>query len=357
MNDLARASVRRLRVGVVAEWDMERLSVGYETIRYVVSENLDALKASVPVCPTWVRGEWGSGKTHFLAYVRAVAAQRGIPSALVSLNAHGSALNHPQRFYPKLVDQVRLGQEVHGLRGLVLRLLESDHTRRALGEFARSRESGDLSRPLGELCALWETGDHLDVNGHWSFTVLLGADLSWADYGYKRAQAIDRIAAVGLMLRAVGLGGLAMVFDEAETIDQLWNIRSRVGAYGMLSRLCRMDAVWPVFGVTERFNRTAIMDAARVSNSALAGIEDARAFLESWQNDKFLVVEPPPISLSAARRLAENVAKIYSEAYPNGQIAARLIDGSVAEWRDNPSRNPRRLIRLVIGRLDQARQH
>lgn len=352
---LARAAIRRLRTGLVPYWELERLSVGYGKIKAVVDEGFEALLAGGGPQPLFIRGEWGSGKTHFLSFVRGVAKSRDFPAARVELNARSTALNFPQRFYSSIAESVSTAEQ-DGLRGILAEQLHNPETRNRLRVFANSGKAGDLNGPIHLLCDRYEKGEHLESMDDPAWAMLYGADLSWADYTYKREQAMARIGSLGRMFAAVGMDGLVIVLDEAETIDQLWNVRSRMSAYSVLGQLCRLDAVWPIFGITERFDRTIEGDLNRGALKYDFGTESAAWFLKSWQRGDFRILEPPGIDGRNARALATTVVRLYEAAYTDLSSDDRLIDRCVEDWLKNPGRNPRRLIRVLIHRLDASRQ-
>src|SRR5262249_8458494 len=148
---------------------------------------------------------------------------------------------------------------------------------------------------------------------HHAWRTLYGADLCWSDHSSKREKALLRIESIARLCRAVGQKGLVIVFDEAETIDQLWNIRSRLSAYSVLSRLCRMPAAWCVFGTTNRFDRSLETD---LNNGACeAAGSQPRDFLFRWQRREFATVEPPTMDTKSARSLARAVTSLYGVAY------------------------------------------
>ena len=95
---------------------------------------------------------------------------------------------------------------------------------------------------------------------HPAWTRLTGEDLSFADYSYLRDKALQRLQELARLSRAMGCRGLVVLFDEVETVDQLWNIVSRMGAYRVLGTLCRMKYVWCVFAITDRFERAIDSD-------------------------------------------------------------------------------------------------
>jgi hypothetical protein len=352
---LARAAIRRLRTGLVPYWELERLSVGYGKIKQVVNEGFDALQSGGSPDPLFIRGEWGTGKTHFLSFARGVAKSRDFPAARVDLNARSAALNYPQRFYSSIAETVSTSQH-EGLRAVLGHLLNDAAARARVRTFADSGKAGDLYGPLHVLCSRYERGENLELMDDPAWGTLYGTDLSWADYSYKREQATARIGSLGRLFAAVGMDGLVVVFDEAETIDQLWNVRSRMSAYVVLGRLCQLDAVWPIFGITERFELTIENDLDSGALQYDFASESATWFLKTWQKGQFNILEPPSVDARNARALARAVAKLYESAYSDLRADDRLIDRCVEEWLKNPGRNPRRLIRVLIHRMDAGRQ-
>ena len=349
---LERSVIRRLRAGVVPGAALEMLSVGYTPIASVVAQHVDELRAGGNLAPLFVRGEWGAGKSHFLTFARFIALKRGVASSTVALNARSAPLNYPQRFYPLVVSALECDEEERGLRALLSRWLRDAETRRRLNDFSSSTRAGDLGSPLRTLERIHEHGVPPVHDGEWAWTELLGGDLSWADYPYKRAQAIDRIQTLALMLRALGFGGLILAFDELETIDQLWSIRSRLVAYDVLGRLISMQGLWCLFAITDRFRRAVDDDLNRGIADWPNTSDKARRFLQSWRRTAFETLEPPSIDRQLGRILTRRVTDLYCAAHPAAQIDGGFVTSCVETWAPNPSRDPRRLIRLAVHRLD-----
>jgi len=354
MIDRERAAIRRLRAGVVPTWELERLSVGYDGVRAQVTTALRATRSGSHAQPLFVRGEWGTGKSHFLAYVRSASDAHGIPNAKVELNARFSALNYPQRFYRGLAETLRL-QARSGLQALILALLNDPSKRAKLAAFARSDAARHLKTPLSALVSRSERGEQFELVDDPVWFMLMGGDIAWADYPYKRNEALERMSVLGRLFAAVGLGGLVLVFDEAETIDQLWNIRSRLSAYDVLGRLCQLPSVWCVFGITERFDRVIQNDLDNNAAALSTVGPDGAWFMRAWSRSQLPTVTPPIVDGTNARDLAKAVVGLYGIAYPNTTVEDRTVHRCVEEWKANPSQNPRRLIRLLIHRLDAMR--
>jgi bacteriophage exclusion system BrxC/D-like protein len=349
----ARAAIRRLRTGVVPTWQFGSLSVGYEPVREIIRRSLTDLDGSCCAAPLFVRGEWGTGKSHFLSFARASAAREGFVCARVDLNARSFALSHPQRFLPALTDDMScLGHE--GVRSVIYGALDDASKRQQLQDCALNGATGDLRWPLLELYARYEAGERIELGNHSAWRIIQGADLCWSDHGSKREKALQRLQSLAILCRSIGWKGLVLLFDEAETVDQLWNVRSRLSAYSVLDRLCGMRSMWCIFGVTDRFQRTVEGD---LSYAAAHNLLESRSgqFLRHWRAGNFRIAEPPKVDGNGARRLARAVASLYGTAYEQSQNSEGIIDRCLAEWKRNPMRNPRRLVRLLIHALDNSR--
>jgi hypothetical protein len=329
--------------------EIERLSVSYGRIRSIVKTSLATLASNGRCPPLFVQGEWGSGKSHLLEFVRAATSRTGIAHVKIDLNAREAALNHPQRFYPWMAESLMI-ENRQGLRCIVEDAFSNRTTRDALLQFAWAPASGSFGRALQKIILQSRDQDCLADDPAWS--VILGLDLPWSDS--KRAIALERLAATARFLRAIRAGGLVMTFDEVETLDQLWNRLSRAGAYDTLGTVCGMDSAWAVFGVTQRFNNCIRHDLDQgILGCALPGL--AGEFLRNWRDASYRIVEPPQLADEDASKLAQLVVETYSAAYPATPVGKARVDDAVAIWRINPARNQRRLIRSVIDALDARR--
>jgi hypothetical protein len=312
------------------------------------------MQSGLPVAALFVLGEWGTVKSHCLAFIRCLARTRNIRTVSLLVNARTLALNYPQRLYPSLAENLRWESERLGLREVLTHSLAEPANRERLAGFSKT-SAGDLTRQLQFLAHLSGEEAILSHEAEWAWAAVLGGDLGWADYAYKREQAVARVQVIASMSRHLGHCGLVVTFDEAETIDQLWNVRSRFVAYDVLGRLCSTRALWPVFGITDRFVRVVGADLQRYGIDAPLATEHARRFLKAWSLHQFDVVEPPEIGIPEANQLADKIVSLYSRAYPLANADGRLAKRCVDEWVRNASRNPRRLIRLAVHRLDLLR--
>src|SRR5438093_12915465 len=92
-----RRAIRSLRVGVVPSSHVLALTVGAESLSTNFEKEIENLGVgrheSHIVC-----GEWGTGKSNLLSYLRELALARNAAVAYINLNGRSAAVNHPQRF-------------------------------------------------------------------------------------------------------------------------------------------------------------------------------------------------------------------------------------------------------------------
>jgi hypothetical protein len=289
--------------------------------------------------PLVVSGEWGAGKSNLLSYLREYSLQRKIAVAYINLNGRSSAINHPQRFYHRVVADVRIpGFEGKGILSL-LEAMKTPAVQNAVYKWA----SANTSR--SELAKAF----YLYVNGQrqWALQTILGTDLAWADYAYKKEKAMRRIDDLGRCLRSLGYGGLMIQYDELETVAQLWNVVSRQGAYRVLHTLSNLKNVWSVYATTEKLNQQLISDRRSGKIRDMTALE----FVDDYQ--KFQIIKPPVIDDWLGGELLRKIEGLYRRVYhvPHDARLHHVLE----RWRRMPFRNPRRLIRHAIDHLDQQR--
>lgn len=331
--------------------DLQALSVGYAGVTATVADSLQMLSTKGRCAPLFVVGEWGTGKSHMLEFIRSAAVSKGIAHARVDLNARSAALNHPQRFYPWIAESVCL-RGLYGLRAIVEEAFMDPARRDSLLKFSWATESGLLGGALRSIIlASRELGSDVLID-HNDWNIVMGTDL--APFDYKRSKALTRLGEVAKLLRSVGGSGLVLVLDEAETIDQLWNRLSRMGAYETMGMVCGFDATWAIFGITARFQRCLDRDLSdglwRHSSST-----SAVTFLESWHTGAYRQIAPPAMSDEHAEDLVKRIVHAYGDAYAIPSGDSFDVSTILVNWKSNPSRNPRRLIRSIIDALDAQR--
>ena len=348
-----KSSVRRLRAGIVPSQHVEELSVGYDAVRESLLSKLADLEAGRPLSPLLVQGEWGSGKSHLLEYARGACHALRVAHACVSIDARSHALNRPQYFYPVLARSLEceLGTGIHEIARTCLEGPQAER----LSNFVHTSPRSSFTNALLELSLNRESGKSLSPMDHPAWTTLGGEDLSFADYSYLRDKALLRLQGLAELSRALGFCGIVLLFDEAETVDQLWNVGSRMGAYRVFGALCQMRHVWCIFAITKRFRWTVENDLRDgiLTRSRLSA--EARAFLHIWRTQSLDTLQPPTMQPSMATDLVERLISVYELAHGTDSRSRERLNACLRDWEANPSANPRTLIRSVIHQLDVGR--
>jgi hypothetical protein len=339
-----RAVVRRLRRGVVAASHIASLSVGLERQTVEIQKQLRLLRSgSAQAC--FIEGEWGTGKSHLLTLIGQLSINEGTAVAYLNLNGQNAAINHPQRFYHLIAARVKIAQSASGMSELIQHIYNNQLLRAKLVQWAMINDrTSELAWAIRHLVSGKSVGDSV------AFSIAVGSDLSWADYGYKKEKAIKRIADLGHCLWYCGLLGLVLELDELETLDQLWNSRSRKGAYEVLGRLIQMKHVLPVFAVTARFRLLVDQDFVSVPDLGASASE----FMNGWRRRQYTLLRSSDFSEESALTLAGRVDDLYSQAYGTSTLRGTLPQ-VVSDWSRMPTRSPRTLVRRVIHHLDVAR--
>ncbi len=134
--------------------------------------HLEVLASGKRSPPIFVRGEWGTGKTHLLSYIRTAASSRGLAGSKIDLNAHTAPLGHPQRFY-KIMANLMVDQNT-GLREILTWAFMHDEKRGKIAHFANGGSCADLRSPLLELCRLFEHDESPAFGNEPAWKALLG---------------------------------------------------------------------------------------------------------------------------------------------------------------------------------------
>lgn len=344
------ASLRQMRAGLVPLACLELLTVGRSALDREAERGLDSTARGGAGEPLFVNGEWGTGKTHSLAYIRSVAEKSGHVATSIVLDARTSAPTHPQRLHPILARDMRF-EGWSGLRSILPPLLGDAALARRVMSSNTDRNLADVTDAIYRLAHLVEARETVRIGAHDDWRHLLGTDIAWSDYPYRREKALERIAWIARILTGLGARGLVVFLDELETIDQLWNNRSRAVAYETFGRLSALPYVWCVFGVTERFLRVVYDDArSQVYTTARPA---AQEFLRRFRHGEARMMAPPAIRRADASRLAGRVSKLYQETYGAWPVPDQ--EELLESWLGGTSLNPRRLVRAIIDAHDRAR--
>jgi len=355
----ARQSIRRLRQGVVPQSAIKSVLVGYEGVGDSFLQHIGSESSKRGKKPIFVRGEFGTGKSNYISYIRHLCEERKIATSTVQLNANNRPLSQFQYLYPELVmnlQRVTIGKQmVNGIQDVIRAALNEESLRKRLLSFASSPSCGELRVPILNL-AVWAESQLAPISSqHPSWKKITGADITFNTALYLREKGLSRIKIIAQLLRELGSERLVLFFDEAETIDQLFNICSRCNAYAALERLSRLDGVVCYFAITRRFENIIQRDLDRGILSRRSLSMEGQAFLKRWIDGQFKIVEPPEIDLVRAVELSRKVRTLYEMGYGISTLPQVDLTSLAREWSGGAARNPRVLIRQLVDQLDSAR--
>jgi len=352
MNSAARAAMRVLRAGSVPDLGIRHLTVGATDLIDSIGASLSTLEKKKTPAPLFLNGEWGSGKTHSIRLVRALALESGFATMEAVLNARTCPPNYPQRMMPFMARNIAFGEE-RGIRSVIGSLLRDDKKAGQALATIGDRSQADIAQAASTLRALSSRGETALMGTSAAWRVLTGTDIAHSDYGYRRTKALVRFHWTTAFVRAAGAKGTVLLFDELETIDQLWNRRSRGTAYEAFGRFLDAPGTWCVFGITERFLRVVREDAR--SDIYWQASADGRRFLKMWRDGEEELIAPPKVADEEASELAAVVERMYRDAYPETGDCGAEVRSAVSDWSRNAARNPRRLVRAIVDACDRAR--
>lgn len=154
-------------------------------------------------------GGYGSGKTHLLEYTRWMALNAGYACAMVELDANEAPLHGPKRVYRRLLQNFRYRTadgRVLGFRDFIAEVSSKKHGldgHQFLGELLQRARTSGVSD------GMWNW-----IEGHESWlTPRLFDEATSANLYCYILSALSRGAT------SIGLNGLLLLFDEAETLD------------------------------------------------------------------------------------------------------------------------------------------
>ena len=187
MNDVLysnRKAIRSLRVGVVPSSHVLDLTVGIRPLKPTLDLEIDRI-GKTNGKPIVIKGEWGTGKTNLLTYFREYALKNQIVVAHVNLDGRAAAANHPQRYYPKIIKDLRLpGIKGKGFLSLLESVVKSETLKQRTLKWADSNYyHSELARGLFWL---------FNGDTHFAIPIIFGNDISLGLLRLKVAETVAK---------------------------------------------------------------------------------------------------------------------------------------------------------------------
>ena len=245
----ARRMTEAFRLGIVPLQDVEDFFFGRESEARKVEQGLEGLvqgRGDVLL----VEGDYGSGKTHLLEYVHHRALNMGFAATRVEFDPHDVAPNRPKRVYRELVHSLRWidgadgARTEYGFRDLLWRarsLAVDDHVffGPVLNRLRRMKEHQPMSEVFWQMIE-GESSKEYAVQYRSPYRVRGGHSIP-ALYDFSTAGDFYCYIISGLshMCRELGLKGLVLLIDEAETVTHLWDILAFARGMNFIEGLIR----------------------------------------------------------------------------------------------------------------------
>ncbi len=245
----ARRMTEAFRLGIVPLQDVEDFFFGREAESKRVEaglEGLDKGKGDVML----VEGDYGTGKTHLLEYIHHRALNLGFAATRVEFDPHDVAPNRPKRVYRELVHSLRWlegtgeNRTEYGFRDLLARAVRldvDDHVffGPVLSKLRRVKEHQPMSEVFWQMIEGESTKEYA-VQFKSPYRIRGGQSIP-ALYDFSTAGDFycNIISGLSWMCRELGLKGLVLLIDEAETVTHLWDILAFARGMNFIEGLIR----------------------------------------------------------------------------------------------------------------------
>jgi hypothetical protein len=241
----ARRMIEAFRLGIVPHQDVDSFTFGREKPIAVLDNALAGL-ARGQGDVFMVEGEYGAGKTHLLEYIHHRALALGMVTSLVQLDPSEVSPHRPKRVYREAVHNLRYIKDAteHGFRGLLrsgTALDMKDHV--FLGPVLAKLGSIDAGQPQSEVFWQWIEGESTKeyaTEQKSPFRVKGGQRIP-ALYDFSTAADLycNILSGLSWMARELGMKGLVLLVDEAETVTHLWDIMYLAKSVNFMDGLVR----------------------------------------------------------------------------------------------------------------------
>ena len=212
----ARRIIEALRLGIVPYDCVDGFTFGRKSEVTKLRKWLDDQITSSMI----ILGEYGTGKTHLLQHLYSTALAAGFAVCFVSMDPNENPFYKPKRVYHRLVQSFRYRDPVDGR---LKRFREFVRTVLNRGYLTDHRYFSNLHGNENQRLWEWIEGSQAIARPHEWIDERIVTDTELpALYDYSSAANIycNLISALGWAAKsALGLRGLLLLFDEAETVS------------------------------------------------------------------------------------------------------------------------------------------
>jgi hypothetical protein len=241
----ARRMLEAFRLGIVPHQDVESFTFGRDKPIAVLDAALANL-ARGQGDVFMVEGDYGTGKTHLLEYMHHRALASGMVTSLVQFDPAEVSPHRPKRVYREIVHNLRYikDETEHGFRDLLRSATALDMKDHAfLGPVLAKLRRTDAGQQQTEVFWQWIEGESTKeyaTEQKSPFRVKGGQRIP-ALYDFSTAADLycNILSGLSWMARELGMKGLVLLVDEAETVTHLWDIMYLAKSVNFMDGLVR----------------------------------------------------------------------------------------------------------------------
>lgn len=238
----SRSMVEAFRIGIVPYGSVEAFTFGRNTEISQMKGWLNNIDTGALI----VEGEPGSGKSHLLEYLYALALNQGYAVAMTELDTNESPPSKPKAVYRKLVQSFRYkdGSTLRNFRDFMKILIRQGKDR-----FQSHRYLSDVIQKAGTTQESERLWNWIEGRESYYWPVLY-------DHGTAANVYCNIIGGLSWGAGAVlGLKGLAVILDEAENVDRgyWYQIEKGLNLFYGLGMLASNDARLATEGIVEKY--------------------------------------------------------------------------------------------------------
>ncbi len=360
--------IEAFRLGIVPHQDVEVFTFGREREVQLVEAALARL-AERRGDVYMIEGEYGAGKTHLLEYLHHRALSKGMAVSLVQFDPVEVTPHRPKRVYRELVRNLRFIQDgrEQGFRELLraaVNLDMSDHV--FFGPVLRKLKRLDPAGAESEV--FWqfiegESTKEYAVEMRTPYRVR-GAQGIPALYDFSTAADFycNIISGLSFIAREVGLVGLVLLIDEAETVTRLWDVFYLTKSVNFMDGLVRVAQNDPELRrVNERLIHNQVRpvpyiyrDPALLVVFATTPTPGEYAYIR-LANAVRHRIELKPLEDQALANAFATMVRIYERAYPGFSLPVAEQKKILTRAARQGSFGVRGFIKCCVEALDIAR--
>ncbi len=361
---LSRRMIEAFRLGIVPTDLVDQFTFGRDAEVTKINEWLQSSNKNV----SYVFGEYGTGKSHLLSSTIKKASHSGYAVALVETDRTAVAFNKPKALYSNIIKAFQYIDPIDGrkkdfrdfLRSAIQSHTFKDHIyfkwfqkydHDVLWEWILC--DSNCSRPTQY--ALLEEGLNLYAS---QFELLPAYQTAANVYCYL-------LSSIGWAAKNIlGLSGLLVIFDEAESIEQINGAYSTDKANNFIAALIRTANNDKILNETSSLWETGLTFSSRSKLPFLyanrSEIKLMFAFTPSNYSPPNSPKNPPcqiilkDFTDSALKQIFDEVFNLYKKGYAGFSIDENTFE-KIFKSVNDPTNNVRRFVKASVEALDIIR--